>query len=251
MAGSPTFGAGSAGNLNTIPIAAVERIEILRDGASAIYGADAIGGVVNIIMRRDYEGVRISAGIGRPSQTGGDEETYGVVGGISSGKGNITFALDHAEQDMIFNGDRSFSRTGLSAFGFPGSFAVIDNNAAGGPTLGTFADPRCPTTLDTDPNFPNSQYNTGSGVCNFNYGATSANEASLSRDSFFLNATYQVTEDINFFGRGTFTKTESFGRYAPAPQAGGAQFLPTMSAANPNNPTPSVWPKSSCRFGKP
>ena len=56
LSGSPTFQSGAATNLNTIPLAAVERIEVLRDGASAIYGSDAIGGVVNIITRKDYEG---------------------------------------------------------------------------------------------------------------------------------------------------------------------------------------------------
>lgn len=57
---SPTYLGGVGTNLNTIPLAAVERIEILRDGASAIYGSDAIGGVVNIIMRKDYQGLHLS-----------------------------------------------------------------------------------------------------------------------------------------------------------------------------------------------
>ena len=234
MAGSPSFGSGSAGNLNTIPIAAVERIEILRDGASAIYGADAVGGVVNIILRKDYEGLQISAEIGRPTQAGGDENAYSIVGGITSGKGNITFSLDHADSEIIFNGDRDFSNVGLSPFGFPGSFAL---STPGGVFLGTFPDPRCPNNLNTDPNFPNSRINTGTGECNYNYAATSANEASLTRDTMFVNGNYQVSEDLNFFARGTFSRTESFGRYAPAPQAGGSPFLPSMSAGNPNNPT--------------
>ncbi|MCH7509541.1 MAG: TonB-dependent receptor plug domain-containing protein, partial [Proteobacteria bacterium] len=242
IAGSPSFGSGSAQNLNTIPIAAVERIEILRDGASAIYGADAVGGVVNIIMRKDYEGMQISAEVGRPTQSGGDENAYSIVGGITSGKGNITFALDHSDSEIIFNGDRSFSAVGLSVFGFPGSFIItnVPNPTAGFPGvgfLGTFADPRCPNSLNTDPNFPNSQINTGNGTCNYNYAATAANEASLTRDTMFINGNYQVSEDVNFFARGTFSRTESFGRYAPAPQVGGSPFLPTMSALNPNNPT--------------
>ncbi|MCZ6559489.1 MAG: TonB-dependent receptor plug domain-containing protein, partial [Gammaproteobacteria bacterium] len=241
MAGSPSFGAGSAGNLNVIPIAAVERIEILRDGASAIYGSDAIGGVVNVILRKDYEGLQISAEIGRPSQSGGDENAYSIVGGITSGKGNITFSLDHADSEIIFNGDRTFSEVGLSSFGFPGSFAITDPGGAG--SIGTFPDARCPNSINTDPTFANSQINTGNGLCNYNYAATSANEASLTRDTMFVNANYQVNEDLNFFARGTFSRTESFGRYAPAPQVGGSPFLPTMSAANPNNPTaPGAYP---------
>ncbi|HUO82441.1 MAG TPA: TonB-dependent receptor plug domain-containing protein, partial [Gammaproteobacteria bacterium] len=105
ISGAPNFGAGSAQNLNTIPIAAVERIEVLRDGASAIYGSDAIGGVINVILRKDYEGLQLNGHVGRPTNSGGDEDSYGLVGGISSGKGNITFSLDHEERDIIFNGD--------------------------------------------------------------------------------------------------------------------------------------------------
>ncbi len=129
ITGSPSFGSGSAANLNTIPLAAVERIEILRDGASAIYGSDAIGGVVNIIMRKDYEGMQLQYYIGRPTQTGGDEDMYSIVGGVSGAKGNVTFGLEYEEKDIIFQGDRSFSATGLSSFGFPGSyFAFLTTN---------------------------------------------------------------------------------------------------------------------------
>ncbi|MCH8219860.1 MAG: TonB-dependent receptor, partial [Proteobacteria bacterium] len=239
MAGSPGAGGGSVANLNVIPIAAVERIEILRDGASAIYGADAIGGVVNIIMRKDYEGLQISAEMGRPTQPGGDENAYSIVGGITSGKGNITFTLDHSDSEIIFNGDRSFSAVGLSSFGFPGSFFVTsgDIRVFDGTSIAIFPDARCPNSINTDPAAPNSQINTGNGLCNYNYAATSANEASLTRDTMFVNGNYQVDEDLNFFARGTFTRTESFGRYAPAPIVGGSPFQATMSAANANNPT--------------
>ena len=123
---------------------------MLRDGASAVYGSDAIGGVVNIILRKDYEGMNLAWGIGRPTQTGGDEDSYSVVGGLSSGKGNITFGFDVEKKEIIFQGDRSFSAVGLSAFGFPGSyFGYLTTNDPRNPTgeflsVGTFPDARCP-----------------------------------------------------------------------------------------------------------
>ena len=64
--------ASSGTDLNAIPLAAVERIEILSDGASAVYGSDAIGGVVNIILRKDYDGVELRYGIGQTDVKGGD-----------------------------------------------------------------------------------------------------------------------------------------------------------------------------------
>ncbi len=247
MAGSPTFGAGSAQNLNVIPIAAVERIEILRDGASAVYGSDAVGGVINVILRKDYEGVNLMASIGRPTADGGDEEQYGITGGISSGKGNITFALDHSAQEIIFNGDRDFSDVGLSSFGFPGSFFAGGTDSFGNfVSLGTFPDPRCPSGV-TDPGTGAQEPDTSDPLfpasvvvaprCRYNYAGVSANEASIERDTLFLKGNYEVSDNVNFFARGIFTRTDSFGRYAPTPQVGGSPFLPTMSADNPNNPT--------------
>ncbi len=232
IAGSPTFGAGSAQNLNTIPLAAVERIEVLRDGASAVYGSDAIGGVVNVILRKDFEGVHLSAGIGRPTQEGGDEESFGITGGISSGKGNITFSLDHGAQDIIFNGDREFSDVGLSSFGFPGTAWV------GG--FGRFADPRCPEGINGEPDTSDPEFPASVAVdqrCRYNYAGVSANEASIDRDSFFVNGNYEVSDNVSFFARGIFSRAESFGRYAPTPVVGGTPFAPTMSVNNPNNPT--------------
>ncbi len=150
MAAAPTNDA-AAQNLNLIPFVAVERIEILRDSASAIYGSDAIGGVVNIILRKDYEGLHAALQVGRPTQEGGDEEAASLFGGISSAKGNITFGLDYSRKSRIFDRDRKFSSAGTSAFGFPGSlFAYAPDMSPSGPpfsfdrAIGTFADPRCP-----------------------------------------------------------------------------------------------------------
>jgi iron complex outermembrane receptor protein len=248
ITGASQLGSGSVGNLNTIPLNAVERIEILRDGASAIYGSDAIGGVVNIILRKDYEGMTLAVDVGRPTQTGGDEDTYSITGGVSGAKGNITFGFENRRKEIIFQGDRSFSATGLSPLGFPGSyFAYLTTNDPRNPTgeflsVGTFADPRCPDTLGSDPNFPASQIllfdadagPSGGGLCQYNYAGVAANEASTDAKSIFLNANYDINETTTFFTRGTFTFNESFGRYAPSPFT---SPLPFISQANPNNPT--------------
>ncbi len=244
IANAPAFG-GTAQNLNTIPLAAVERVEILRDGASAIYGSDAIAGVINVILRKDYEGLNLRAGVGKPTRDGGDEASGSIVGGISSARGNLLFAVDHDEQGMIFNGDREFSKLGTSSFGFPGSyFAYADGGTPGsfsGAFAGTYPDARCP---DRGPGsaqvFDGSTFqdsDVSGGICRFNYARTSANEASIKKDSLFVNGTFEVSDDVNFFARTTVARTNSFGRYAPTPHVGGVPFLPTMSSANPNNPS--------------
>jgi iron complex outermembrane receptor protein len=251
-AGAPTW-SGDRANLNAIPLAAVERIEVLRDGASAIYGSDAIGGVINIILRKDYEGMHLSYGIGRPTQSGGDENSASIVGGVSGAKGNITFGFDWSEKQMIFNADRSFSAIGLSPTGFPGTGlaslttndprnparafqddtdgdGTADSNL--GPTFfsgGFFPDARCPSELGADPKYSASVL--AGDFCRYNFAGVSANDGAIDQKSFFLNANYDITESTTFWTRGSFNRNEQFGRYAGTPMA------LVISADNANNPT--------------
>lgn len=235
IAGSGNAAGGQIQNLNVIPFAAVERIEILRDGASAVYGSDAIGGVINIILRKDYEGLHVAAQVERPTQAGGDGNSGSITGGVTSGRGNITFSVDHQERQIIFDRERSFSSVGLSFFGYPGTY-IREGGTIPDPATGLYytADPRCPSTLGGSAQFPNSVRTPTSGVCYFNFAAISASAASLRRDSLFVSSNFELSDSVNFFARFTTSHNESFGRYAPAPVTGP---LPTMAAANPNNPT--------------
>jgi iron complex outermembrane recepter protein len=241
IAGSPVLGAASQ-NLNAIPFSAVERIEILRDGASAIYGSDAVGGVVNIILRKDYEGLEISAGVERPTRGEPNANSASITGGVSSDRGNITFTVDHQERDIMFNRDRANGipgldpGVGLSPLGFPGTAYLYDSTdgSRSGDFLGAFADPRCPSALGSDPLFPNSvlvttPYGT---LCYFNFSAVAANEASLRRESMMVNGNFDITDNVSAFARVQGNFSESFGRYAPTPITGP---FPTMSGSNPNN----------------
>jgi len=112
-------GANSSVDLNAIPLAMIERVEVLKDGASAIYGSDAIGGVVNIITRSDFSGTEIALYTGGASH--GDGFTYDAsfVTGYNSQdkKGNIVFSAGIQSQDPVFAGDRSFSNR-LRSFDF-------------------------------------------------------------------------------------------------------------------------------------
>ncbi len=237
---SPSSGGGGSQNLNLIPVAAVERIEILRDGASAIYGSDALAGVINIILRKDFDGLVLSAGAERPTEEGADGSSFSLSTGVTTGKGNITFVVDHVERKQLFSGDRDFTSTGLSVFGFPGSFYAYETDPVTGARaarVGTFADAQCPTNLGDSTDFPNSLLRFGGVICGFNYASTSANQAALTRDTVFISSNYELTESLNFTSRVMITQTKSTGRYAPAPVT---SPFPTMAADNPNNPTNPV-----------
>ena len=100
-------------DLNSIPLAAVERIEVLKDGASAIYGSDALAGVVNIILRQDYDGSEITASYGVSAEGDADETRVNFIAGVSSDNDNITFVLDYFKRESFLLGDRDFSKYAL------------------------------------------------------------------------------------------------------------------------------------------
>ncbi|MEY4386735.1 MAG: hypothetical protein RLY20_2018 [Verrucomicrobiota bacterium] len=98
-------------DLNTLPTAAVERIEVLKDGASAIYGSDAIAGVVNIILKKDYSGTEITARFGNTTDKDAFEQSYSVVTGMKDEKTSALFSADYYHREAIFLRDRSYSRS--------------------------------------------------------------------------------------------------------------------------------------------
>jgi iron complex outermembrane receptor protein len=107
----------AAVDLNAIPLAAVQQIEVLRDGASAIYGTDAIGGVINFILRRDFTGFEASAQYQHPSEdNGGKTKRVTLVGGFGSlteNRFNLLASLDWRKQDVLEAANRNFARTGV------------------------------------------------------------------------------------------------------------------------------------------
>src|SRR4051812_35138685 len=107
-------GAGSFVDLNSIPSSAVERVEILKDGASAVYGSDAIGGVVNIITRRRVNGVEFSAYGGLSPHGDAQQYDLSVTGGAASDRGSFMFTGGYFDQKPMFAGNRDWAATALT-----------------------------------------------------------------------------------------------------------------------------------------
>jgi len=98
-------------DLSTIPSALIERIEVLKDGASAIYGSDAIAGVVNIIMRSNFEGAEASGLIGQNSRGDGQKEAYSFTVGTTGERSSIIFGASYTKEDPVWSKDRELTRT--------------------------------------------------------------------------------------------------------------------------------------------
>jgi iron complex outermembrane receptor protein len=107
---------GAAVNVNGIPLAAIERVEVLKDGASAIYGSDAIAGVVNFIMVKNFEGLQLGGTYGTPSASGGGQN-YNVnalfgIGDITKDKYSLTVSAQWQKTEQLFGADRDFAKNG-------------------------------------------------------------------------------------------------------------------------------------------
>lgn len=121
----PQFPTATGGTTNfvdtsTFPSSAVERIEILTGGASAIYGSDAVGGVVNIILKKDFDGSRVSLRHENPQHGGRDKSKASFTTGFDSALGQTMLVLDYSEDEMLRAGDRELtagiSPDGLTAY---------------------------------------------------------------------------------------------------------------------------------------
>ncbi|MCA0177728.1 MAG: TonB-dependent receptor [Proteobacteria bacterium] len=202
---------GSSVDMNSIPMAAVERIEVLTDGASAIYGSDAIAGVINIILKKDFEGTSAMVGYSNPKNAGGEREEMSIVTGIVGDKGSMLFGASRTKREMVFTSQRPWGQNpGVSAYGNN----YLDDE-------GLHAVPGgC-----TDRNY----WLTPGGTCSYNFNAVAADEAAITNSAFFAKGEYRIDENWSTYVSTVVSRVESFGRYAPSL---GAAVIP---AGSPND----------------
>ena len=222
-------------DLNLIPLEAVERVEILKDGGSAIYGSDAIAGVVNVILRKDYRGFAANASYGTTQYGNGQEKRVSLTGGfgdLQTQGFNVLANLEVGKQGSIFNRDITdrdyIGRQDLRDKGFSaneavggvsagGTGAITTNNAAGSAINGNV---RNPTTL----NYYNRGNLAGLGFTRTFPGAACSNFTSHAQGDPGGGCLTDAVQDfgqiqpsqkyINFFARGTVTITPAIQGYA-------------------------------------
>jgi iron complex outermembrane recepter protein len=107
----------SAIDVNAIPVNMIERVEVLKQGAGAIYGSDAIGGVVNFITRTSFDGAEVGVDYGQSSRSDGKRKGINFTYGHSGDRGSLMLGLNYNQQDSISAGDRAFSRNAIYFYG--------------------------------------------------------------------------------------------------------------------------------------
>ena len=243
--GASASGVPGSTDLNSIPDSAIERIEVLQDGASAIYGSDAIAGVVNIITKKRQAGFVASGQLSGYKSDGFTQNYQLSWGNGSGGPLQVVVGGDYVKQNGIFAGDRAISR-------FPAPFAT--SCAAGGcssflpngrfvgsifPNAGDETLITAPTSTPTVANFrdfvsPNDRFN----FAPFNF-----LQIPLQRYGVFGNLKYDFTPDVHFSLKGIWNRRKSENQAAPlpfgiGPAAGITPVLDatTVDATNPFNP---------------
>ncbi len=244
--GNP-FTGSAAVDLNSIPLNAINRVEILSDSASAVYGADALGGVVNIILREDYEGFEVEVGRDMPTRKGADSDHVDIVFGTSGERSNMLFTAEWFRRHPIFDGDRDYSKVQVNDPG-DGTLPDLDVDTVGVSGGGNTAfHPHfiaaaslgdCST--DVYAGVVENPFGIAGTACGFGYANISAQTGGLDRISTYLNANYEWQPDHSIFFENRLTRIASFGRYAPAV---GFFDVPGDSPYNPFDTADASYPK--------
>ena len=245
--GASASGVPGSTDLNSIPESAIERIEVLQDGASAVYGSDAIAGVVNIITKRDQDGFVASAQLGKYLEEGdGFTQNYQLSwGNGGDGPLHVVIGGNYVKQNSVSAGDRDISR-----FPAPYSDTCADGGCSGFLPNGRFAGSLFPggdatlvaPVLTGAPTLANFRPFV-SPDDRFNFGPFNFLQIPLERLGLFGNVRYEVADDINFTVKGVWNRRKSKNEAAPLPFGVGpaAGITPVLDntpidATNPFNP---------------
>ena len=214
-------------DINSIPVAAIERVEVLKDGASAVYGSDAVAGVVNVVLRKDFRGLELSAGFGNTTESDYEEQTFSAIWGTGGDDSNVTLILDYFKNDTLFNADRGSAGTAnqsarggedfRSSRGYPGRFIVNGT---------TTIDPGCP---------PGS---IAGQTCLFDFGPFNLLIPKAERTGLMMLAHQGFGANVELFTEIAVQHNTSAAQGAPTPLDETA--LLTVPITHPNNPFPGA-----------
>lgn len=218
-------------DLDLIPVSAIERIEILKDSASAPYVGKATSALINIVFRNDYEGLEVRSGVARPRAEGGDSEYLSTIWGSALGEGHISFGAEIFRRNEVRDLDRDYSR---AVYTPGGSLANAQGVSLGGNTLFlTTADGKeitaplgdCDESTYTGILTTSSGENMPGSVCGFAHADISWHLRRRENDNVFMDFHYPVGDAtvIEIKARAARSRT----KLLQAPESGGFSFAPT------------------------
>ncbi len=217
-------------DVNNIPLSAVQRVEVLKDGASAIYGSDAIAGVVNFILNDNYQGAEVSATGGGTSDGGATMRkitgTFGT-GDLGSNRYNIMLSGSYQKELPLYGSQRAFTRSSInegagndttSGNTYPANISAVDDSFG---TMNPSAPGNCSPSL-LDPNFPPTR-------CRYDPAPYVSLVPSTERHDIFGSAHFKVTDALQLYLEASYTDKHTRTIIQPVP-------LSNQFALPSNNP---------------
>ena len=234
--------AGGTVDVNSIPVNLIENVEVLTGGASAIYGSDAVAGVVNFILKDDFSGVAFSSGYETTEK--GDADIFSsdltIGGNFDDGRGNMVINFHYTDREDLFQGDRDFAFFAqFDDVDENGNPILIDGGSTGIPSMAIFSGRFADRTIagfdaNGDPNFvpgfsPDTagitfepdgsirQFRTGPVNDFYNYAPVNYIQLPQERYQITSMGHYDITDTVEVFGMAMFTSSKVPQQLAPTP----------------------------------
>lgn len=228
-------GSGGAVDINMIPTSLIQDVEVLTGGASAIYGSDAVAGVVNFILKDDFEGVQTSVGYEVTDENDASiwSADLTIGGNFADGKGNVVFNMSYTDRDDLFQGDRSFAQTALFDDGSggvePGGSSGVPDTSIFSGGFGTYSPDSSGIIFGQDGSV--RPFVSGGEVNDFyNYAPVNYIQLPQQRHQITALGSYEASENLEFYGRAMFTDSTVPSQLAPTP------IFQTSTFSLDNNP---------------
>jgi outer membrane receptor protein involved in Fe transport len=231
-------------DLNLIPPDMIERVDVLAEGASTVYGSDAIGGVVNFILRKNFKGVQFSLNDGISSHGDGQRRGFNLTAGQTGDRYSIVGGIDYNKYDAVLGSERKFSKQQL----YLSSGAVVAAGSSSIPT-GRIQLPAsvanqygcainstgtANVTLAQGDGSSQADYRCRLASDTYNYAALNYIQTAQKRTNAFVLGSYKFTDNVTGFVDAFFNRTKSSGQDAPSPVGTGDGLI--IPSSNPINP---------------
>ena len=227
------FNSGTSIDINSIPLSAIERVEVLTDGASALYGADAIAGVVNFILKKGAAPLQLDARYSKPQSPGAKEKNVSIskgFGDLDENGYSVFLSASHQEESRMKASQRDFAKTGIINFNDPvtgkplqffnGSSRSIPPNVAvryknaDGVNKTVNINPY----LKLNGKCPAAHVDLGDGNCTFDYTSSVEISPEVKRDNFYGSGTVKLGESgFNAFANLSLGESHVYANIAPYP----------------------------------
>ncbi|NQZ83317.1 MAG: TonB-dependent receptor [Colwellia sp.] len=214
---------GGSVDISAIPLAAIKRVEILMDGASALYGSDAIAGVVNFIMKDDFQGITISARLDKPQEDGGESNSFDITAGygdLSIDGFNVMLTYSHGSQEQLKSTQRDFSKTGIVPFTHNGTDLFVQRASSNAIPANLYLRFDELSSQSFNPyreaNGACAENNAPTGnTCLYDFTETVEIYPESSSDNFLLNGVVAINDDSEFYGNAMYSRYKLTSRIAP------------------------------------